>query len=787
MYDGSGHRHNATLDESGLLGILEAGDLNPALRALLPAAVHSALNNYPDPLLRLEALAEGLIPSVPGGHAVEESEEIDEALYVTTTCEEMPFPWQRSAPAATRLAEATAALKALPSTDFYPFDAATALGNSLISPCAGWPDAAAASAQSGVLPNVPTLIFSGAQDLRTPTSNARAVAAKIPDAQLLVVPYTGHSVIGSDFSDCASLAVTAFFAGGPGGEIQPCVPGANPFAPTPLTPTKLAYVHPVPGLSGRPSLTLTAVLDTIVDLNRQVVGATLQADAQLPSGSSFGGLRGGYAKLSTSKLALTRFTFIPGVELSGTFPVSKGQLQTTTLQITGSSAAHGTVRVGSGKQVTGTLGGTRFDVNIAKVKLSCAPAAADAGRRAKPNGPRCRSPSRCRGSRGCADEPRGYAERVPNALAAETSPYLRQHSENPVDWLPWGPVALTRAVAEDKPLLVSIGYSSCHWCHVMERESFENPRTAALMNELFVCVKVDREERPDVDALYMEAVQSDDRPRRLAAERIPHARAAAVLRRHLLPARAPSRDAGVDAGAAGARRGLGGAARGDPRGRRGPARAAVRRRRTEALGRAARFRARSMGPSRTCGHLFDPVNGGFGGAPKFPQASVIEFLLARAAGYVEPAASADADPSAGASTEAEPDGGRNGPGDAPRDGRRRHPRPPRRRIRALQRRRDLDGAALREDALRQRAARARVSARVPALTRAPLGGGLPRHARLGAARDARRRGRLLLGARRRLGGRRGTLLRVDSRRTARRARRQRRGRRDRVVRSDRGG
>ncbi len=379
VYDGSGHRHNATLDESGLLGILEAGDLNPALRALLPAAVRSALNNYPDPLLRLEALAEGLIPSVPGGHAVEESEEIDEALYVTTTCEEMPFPWQRSAPAATRLAEATAALKALPSTDFYPFDAATALGNSLISPCAGWPDAAAASAQSGVLPNVPTLIFSGAQDLRTPTSNARAVAAKIPDAQLLVVPYTGHSVIGSDFSDCTSLAVTAFFAGGAGGgQIQPCVPGANPFAPTPLTPTKLAYVHPVPGLSGRPSLTLTAVLDTIVDLNRQVVGATLQADAQLPSGSSFGGLRGGYAKLSTSKLALTRFTFIPGVELSGTFPVSKGQLQTATLQITGSSAAHGTVRVGSGKQVTGTLGGTRFNVNIAKVKLSSR-AAAGAG------------------------------------------------------------------------------------------------------------------------------------------------------------------------------------------------------------------------------------------------------------------------------------------------------------------------------------------------------------------------------------------------------------------------
>src|ERR1700684_4437827 len=95
-----------------------------------------------------------------------------------------------------------------------------------------------------------------------------------------------------------------------------------------------------------------------------------------------------------------------------------------------------------------------------------------------------------------------------NRLALETSPYLLQHAENPVDWYAWGEEALTRAREVDKPLLVSIGYSACHWCHVMERESFEDVRTAELMNEAFVCVKVDREERPDVDALYMDAVQS---------------------------------------------------------------------------------------------------------------------------------------------------------------------------------------------------------------------------------------------------------------------------------------
>ncbi len=94
-----------------------------------------------------------------------------------------------------------------------------------------------------------------------------------------------------------------------------------------------------------------------------------------------------------------------------------------------------------------------------------------------------------------------------NRLAHETSPYLLQHKDNPVDWYPWGPEALSRARDEDRPILVSIGYSSCHWCHVMEHESFSDPVTAELMNDRFVCIKVDREERPDIDSIYMTAVQ----------------------------------------------------------------------------------------------------------------------------------------------------------------------------------------------------------------------------------------------------------------------------------------
>jgi uncharacterized protein len=95
-----------------------------------------------------------------------------------------------------------------------------------------------------------------------------------------------------------------------------------------------------------------------------------------------------------------------------------------------------------------------------------------------------------------------------NRLADETSPYLRQHKDNPVDWYPWGDEAFARARAEDKPIMLSVGYSACHWCHVMAHESFEDPATADVMNRLFVNIKVDREERPDVDAVYMTAVQS---------------------------------------------------------------------------------------------------------------------------------------------------------------------------------------------------------------------------------------------------------------------------------------
>ncbi len=220
---------------------------------------------------------------------------------------------------------------------------------------------------------------------------------------------------------------------------------------------------------------------------------------------------------------------------------------------------------------------------------------------------------------------------MPNRLAGETSPYLLQHKDNPVDWQPWGERALAQARERDVPLLVSIGYSACHWCHVMERESFEDPDVAAYMNEHFVCVKVDREERPDVDAIYMDAVQAmtghggwplnafatpDQVPFYAGTYFPPQGRHGLPGWRQLLEAIAATwserREEIEQQGA----------------------------RIVEQLGVSARIEPDAGEPEpgllatavQAIADREDHAHGGFGGAPKFPQASAIELLLARGDG-----------------------------------------------------------------------------------------------------------------------------------------------------------
>ncbi|MBA3375568.1 MAG: thioredoxin domain-containing protein [Actinobacteria bacterium] len=215
-----------------------------------------------------------------------------------------------------------------------------------------------------------------------------------------------------------------------------------------------------------------------------------------------------------------------------------------------------------------------------------------------------------------------------NRLAGATSPYLLQHAENPVDWHPWGEEAFERAHAEEKPLLVSVGYSSCHWCHVMAHESFEDPVTAALMNDLFVNVKVDREERPDVDAVTMEAtvgmtgsggwpttvfMTPAGKPFYAGTYFPPEPRHGLASFRDLLEAVSRAwteRRADIERQA---------------------------RQIDETLRRSSELRPSSepltesilTEAARGIARSFEPTFGGFGGAPKFPAASTLEFLLRR--------------------------------------------------------------------------------------------------------------------------------------------------------------
>jgi uncharacterized protein YyaL (SSP411 family) len=215
-----------------------------------------------------------------------------------------------------------------------------------------------------------------------------------------------------------------------------------------------------------------------------------------------------------------------------------------------------------------------------------------------------------------------------NRLAQETSPYLLQHKDNPVDWYAWGEDALSRAREEDKPILLSIGYSACHWCHVMERESFEDPDTAALMNERFVSIKLDREERPDLDAIYMEACQAmtgaggwplnvfltpEQVPFHAGTYFPPESRMGMPSWRSVLEAVAKAWDERRDEI------------------REGGSRIAER------LGGGALLTASEQdfdvgtldAAVDTLRTNYDAANGGFGGAPKFPPASALEFLLRR--------------------------------------------------------------------------------------------------------------------------------------------------------------
>jgi pimeloyl-ACP methyl ester carboxylesterase len=342
-----GATHVIGLSSNNLVGLLLAGDFSPLLRAEFVTAVAAAARHDTAPLARLIQTAE----SAEG----EEGEDFDTPLYYATTCEEQDFPWNRAADPATRVAQAVAAARALPASTFAPFTVANALELSDIEGCAHWPfTTPAPPVEDAPLPNVPTLILSGTGDLRTPTANAREVAAQIPDSHLLVVPYAGHSVLTDEPTQCGTEALQALFAATP---VKPCASAPEPaiLRPAPLPPIRLAQVSPAHGYRGVSGRTLRTVALTLSDLIRQLTLRLTLGGAGESAGAlalRIGGLRAGWAELTIHGLTLHGYSYVPGVTVSGSI-----KAESEDLQVSGSTAAHGTLRGIPHKSLAGVLGG----------------------------------------------------------------------------------------------------------------------------------------------------------------------------------------------------------------------------------------------------------------------------------------------------------------------------------------------------------------------------------------------------------------------------------------------
>ena len=421
-----GRRRRATLARVSLFTILLAGDFDDSLRAALPGAVRSALRRDLAPILRLARRGEA-VEGEPFPPSL-----LSSALYAATSCEETAFPWQREATATERLRQLRSAVAALPAAAFTPFDRSTALESDLVRLCARWPQAGSRPVlAAGPLPDVPTLVLAGRQDLRTPLEGARRVAARFPRGRLVAVPGTGHDVLGSDLSPCAARALRAFF--GDRRVRARCRRPPISFAPEPVAPRSLAALHAPPGLRGRRGRTVSAALATIEDVLGQSLVGVEGRDGSIRGG----GLRRGRFRLRVRgldrlegidiaderaferalerlsiELRMDRVVYVPGVRVSGTLRIAALDALSGRLRISGGPAAAGALALrGEGRriEVSGRLDGRRVAVRDSLAGADAIAASATAATARDPlRGLRPRAvPLAARGSRRGSPSARG--------------------------------------------------------------------------------------------------------------------------------------------------------------------------------------------------------------------------------------------------------------------------------------------------------------------------------------------------------------------------------------------
>jgi pimeloyl-ACP methyl ester carboxylesterase len=345
----NGKRHKRSFGRNRLFASLLTGDFDESLRAETPTAIRSALRGDAAPIIRLAhraALVEG------GGS---DPHFLSATLYATTVCTEQTFPWDWNADVVTRLAQARQAVTAIPPQALYPFDHKTALDSDEIYLCSRWPAVKRTTFLPAPppVPDVPTLLVEGQDDLRTPVEGAQKMAALLPRSTLISVPGTGHSVFGADLTGCSGRALKAFFADKKintncrrrHGRIRPDGP-----IPASFKELKAAAVR------GKRGKTVTAAALTVFDVLEQSADSLLTNPLGLIQG---GGLRGGRYFETRTTIRLRDVVYIPGVHISGDVGEGGGAV----LNISGGNAANGHLRFRAGR-VSGVLGGRRVSGSI---------------------------------------------------------------------------------------------------------------------------------------------------------------------------------------------------------------------------------------------------------------------------------------------------------------------------------------------------------------------------------------------------------------------------------------
>jgi pimeloyl-ACP methyl ester carboxylesterase len=333
-----GRSRRAQVTEADLFALLLDGDEILSLRSDVPSAVHSALRGDARPLLRLTN------PDLASrGSDASSGIRFSEALYAATSCEEMPFPWSRTAPISDRPAAVRHALAAEPAGTFAPFGPEIVPSTDFLRVCSRWPvRAAAPTLASGPLPHVPTLVLDGEDDIRTPVEQARMVRDRLPGAQIVTVQAAGHNETGGAVAHCVRLAIGRFARGG---HVPARCRRSRTDPVTPVLPRRLRDVSPAPGTSGSSGRTLAAVTRTLADLVVQ----------RARSSERGGGLRGGHFGPARGALSLSQLTLVEGVSVTGRVR-GKGRL-VARLSIAGRAAAQGTLDLRSDGRLSGSLGG----------------------------------------------------------------------------------------------------------------------------------------------------------------------------------------------------------------------------------------------------------------------------------------------------------------------------------------------------------------------------------------------------------------------------------------------